>query len=76
MPLLNEKDIIAIARAKLPLVVKAFNDANLEAQKAKPDLHKLKQILGHDDIDGFYDLSDILGAYEKLSVPTKEPGSE
>lgn len=59
---MKDNDIIAIARVKLPLLVAALSNANLEAQKAKPDLDKLGDLLRADDIDGFYDISELLSA--------------
>lgn len=59
---MNDKQIIAIARIKLPLVVEVLTRANLEAQKAKPDLERLDDLLSHDDFDGFYDVSELLSA--------------
>lgn len=71
---MNEKQIIDIARIKLPLVVEVLNRANLEAQKAKPDLDKLQELLSADELDGFYDVSDLLHAYsttQRIVAKTK-----
>lgn len=70
--LMQEKDIIAIARTQLPLVVEAMSRANLEAQKSKPDLHKIQELLMADELDGFYNVSDLLNAYIKLMKPPAE----
>lgn len=60
---MNEKQIIEIARIKLPLVVEIMNKANLEAQKQKPDLDALSNLLSHDDLDGFYDVDQLVSGY-------------
>lgn len=59
---MHDKQIIDIARIKLPLVVEAITRANLEVQKQKPDLDLLDEHLSSDDLDGFYDVSDLLNA--------------
>lgn len=60
---MNEKQIIEIARIKLPLVVDALTKANLEAQKTRPEFNKLKELLAADEIDGLFDVCDLLNAY-------------
>lgn len=59
---MNDKQIIAIARIKLPLVVEAMTRANLEAQKEKPDLDLVMAHLQDDAADGLYDVTELLGA--------------
>lgn len=63
---MTEKQIIEIARIKLPLVVEVLQRANLEAQKSKCDIKKLRDILNSDDFDGFYDVHDLLAAHFKM----------
>ena len=60
---MNEKQIIDIARIKLPLVVETLTKANLEAQKSKPNLQTLQDLLSADEFDGYYDVSDLLSSY-------------
>lgn len=76
MATLSKKDIIAIARVKLPLAVQALSQANLEAQKANPDLDKVSKLLRADDFDGFYDVSDLVHAYIKIEKPAGSPVKE
>lgn len=59
---MEDKQIIDIARIRLPLIIEIFTAANLEAQSKKPDLDKLEELLLHDKVDGFYDLFDLLTA--------------
>lgn len=70
---MNEKQIIEIARIKLPLVVEILTKANMEAQKNKPSITKLQELLMSDELDGFYDVSDLLSAYTTTQrIITKE----
>lgn len=64
--MLTEKQVIDIARVKLPLVVEAFTRANLEAQKSNASCSKLQDLMRGDGIDGFYDVADLLQAVDKL----------
>lgn len=72
--LLTKKQVIEIARVKLPIVVEALNRANLEAQKSNADTTKIREILMSDDIDSFYDVGDLLDAVHKLEPKSKLQG--
>lgn len=74
--MITKRQIVDIARAQLPEVVAAFNDASLEAQSAKPDLDRLAELLRDDRIDGFYHLSDLVEAYIKLQNATPHGDKE
>lgn len=62
---MNKKEIIEIARIKLPMAVGALNQANLEAQGTKPDIEKLAELLTCDALDGFYDICELVHGYTK-----------
>lgn len=65
--LLTEKEVINIARIKLPLVVEAFTKANLEAQSKNARSGRIRELLHADEIEGYYDVSDLLDALHKLA---------
>lgn len=76
---MNDKQIVDIARIKLPLVVEALTKANLEAQREKPNLNKLEELLRDDAVDGFYDVSDLLNARsttKRVSAKVKKEAAE
>lgn len=66
MRTLTKNQIIEIARIRIPLVVQAFSEANRELQSSKPDLAKVQELLISDDLDGFYEVSDLVSAWLKL----------
>lgn len=67
--LLTEKQVLDIVRIKLPLVVEAFTKANLEAQSKDARLGRIRELLRADEVDGFYDVCDLLDAVKQLEQP-------
>lgn len=64
---MNEDQIIDIARIKLPLAVQALSEANLEVQKAKPNIKTLAALLMDDRVDGYMDVWELVNSYERYN---------